>query len=50
MALVIQAATFAHQYMYSWLQILPSKNPGALKLGVISSAQINPAASKSSIP
>ncbi|KAL2009991.1 hypothetical protein VTN00DRAFT_5798 [Thermoascus crustaceus] len=44
MALVIQAATFAHQYMYSWLQSLPSKNPGALKLGVISSAQINPAA------
>lgn len=46
MALVDQAATFLHQYVYSWLHSIPSKTPDALKLGVISTAQINPAASK----
>jgi hypothetical protein len=44
MALVDQAATFLHQYVYSWLHTTPSKTPDALKLGVISTAQINPAA------
>ncbi|GIK07396.1 hypothetical protein Aspvir_003059 [Aspergillus viridinutans] len=44
MALVDQAATFLHQYVYSWLHSTPSKTPDALKLGVISTAQINPAA------
>ncbi|KAF7116233.1 hypothetical protein CNMCM5793_004309 [Aspergillus hiratsukae] len=43
MALVIQGITFLHQYIYSWLHTTPSKTPDALKLGVISSAQINPA-------
>jgi hypothetical protein len=47
MALVDQAATFLHQYVYSWLHTTPSKTPDALKLGVISTAQINPAASQS---
>ncbi|EAW15171.1 Gfo/Idh/MocA family protein [Aspergillus clavatus NRRL 1] len=46
MALVDQAATFMHQYIYSWLQSTPSKTPDALKLGVMSTAQINPAAGK----
>ncbi|GFF38572.1 NAD binding Rossmann fold oxidoreductase, putative, partial [Aspergillus udagawae] len=44
MALVDQAATFLYQYVYSWLHTTPSKTPDALKLGVISTAQINPAA------
>ncbi|KAF4220488.1 hypothetical protein CNMCM8980_001192 [Aspergillus fumigatiaffinis] len=44
MALVDQAATFLHQYVYSWLHTTPSKTPDALKLGIISTAQINPAA------
>jgi hypothetical protein len=46
MALVDQAATFLYQYVYSWLHTTPSKTPDALKLGVISTAQINPAASQ----
>ncbi|KAJ9199491.1 hypothetical protein DTO207G8_3685 [Paecilomyces variotii] len=44
MALVIQAATFLHQYANATLHTTPSKNPNALRLGVLSSAQINPAA------
>ncbi|KAL1999563.1 hypothetical protein VTN02DRAFT_4353 [Thermoascus thermophilus] len=45
MTLLMQAATLAHQYLYSWLQTPPSKNPGALRLGVLSSSAqiINPA-------
>lgn len=43
MALVIQAATFLHQYANATLHTIPSKNPNALRLGVLSSAQINPA-------
>jgi hypothetical protein len=44
MALVIQAYTFAQQYVNSWLHPTPTKSSMGLKLGVISSAQINPAA------
>ncbi|KAL4805668.1 hypothetical protein BDV18DRAFT_11905 [Aspergillus unguis] len=44
MALVVQAATFAHQYLASFIYAQPSKSPNALKLGVLSSAQINAAA------
>lgn len=46
MALVVQAITFLHQYIYSRLHPTPSKAPDALKLGVLSTAQINAAASK----
>jgi len=46
MALVIQAYTFAQQYAYSWLHAVPKKNVGALKLGVLSTAQINAASSE----
>jgi hypothetical protein len=45
MALVIQAYTFAQQYVNSWFHPTPTKSSMGLKLGVISSAQINPAAS-----
>jgi hypothetical protein len=44
MALVLQAYTLAQQYVSSFLHPTPTKSPMALKLGVISSAQINPAA------
>ncbi|KAL4900095.1 hypothetical protein BDW74DRAFT_103557 [Aspergillus multicolor] len=44
MALVLQTATFAHQYLNSFLYAQPTKPPDALKLGVLSSAQINAAA------
>lgn len=44
MALVLQAYTFAYQYTQSWLHPVKKKNDGALKLGVLSSAQINAAA------
>ncbi|KAL4924610.1 Gfo/Idh/MocA family protein [Aspergillus undulatus] len=44
MALVLQAATFAHQYFGSFVYKTPSKSSDALKLGVLSSAQINAAA------
>ncbi|KAL1965219.1 hypothetical protein VTN77DRAFT_5973 [Rasamsonia byssochlamydoides] len=43
MALALQMYTFAQQYVYSWLYPTPMKSPRALKLGIISSAQINPA-------
>lgn len=43
MALVAQAATFLHQYIQSRLHPTPSKSPDALKVGVISTAQINAA-------
>lgn len=45
MALVVQAYTFLHQYAYSWVYAAPKKNPGALKLGIISLARINAASS-----
>lgn len=45
MALVLQAYTFAQQYVASVLHPTPTKSPMGLKLGVISTAQINPAAS-----
>lgn len=44
MALVVQALTFLHEYKASLLHPIPNKNPGALRLGVISSAAINAAA------
>ncbi|EED24603.1 NAD binding Rossmann fold oxidoreductase, putative [Talaromyces stipitatus ATCC 10500] len=44
MALVLQAYTFAQQYVASYLHPTPTKSPMGLKLGVISTAQINPAA------
>ncbi|KAI9368227.1 hypothetical protein BJX61DRAFT_546725, partial [Aspergillus egyptiacus] len=44
MALVLQTATFAHQYLNSFLYSRPQKSPSALNLGVVSSAQINAAA------
>jgi predicted dehydrogenase len=44
MALVLQAYTFAQQYVSSCLHPTPTKSTMALRLGVISSAQINPAA------
>jgi hypothetical protein len=44
MALVIQAYTFIYQYANSWLHSTSKKQPDALKMGVISTAQINPAA------
>jgi len=44
MALIVQAFTFLHQYIYTRLHPTPSKSPEALKVGVISSAQINAAA------
>ncbi|RDB27790.1 D-xylose 1-dehydrogenase (NADP(+)) 2 [Hypsizygus marmoreus] len=44
MALAIQAVTFAQQYAYSWLHPAPKKTDQPLKLGVLSSAQINAAA------
>ncbi|PWY94557.1 putative NAD binding Rossmann fold oxidoreductase [Aspergillus sclerotioniger CBS 115572] len=43
MALVLQSATFLHQYLGSLLHSLPNKSGTALKLGVLSSAQINAA-------
>jgi len=46
MALVVQTYTFAQQYAMSWLHAVPKKNLGALKLGVLSTATINAAASK----
>lgn len=46
MALVIQAYTFAYQYAVSMVQAVPKKNVGALKLGVLSTSMINPAAGK----
>ena len=46
MALFVQASTFMHQYIYSRMHSTPAKTPDALKLGVISSAQINAAGSK----
>lgn len=45
MSLVLQAYTFAQQYVASVLHPTPSKSPMGLKLGVISTAQINSAAS-----
>lgn len=45
MALVLQACTFAQQYVASVLHPTPTKSAMGLKLGVISTAQINPAAS-----
>jgi hypothetical protein len=44
MALALQAITLAQQYIFSWLHSVPSKSPSALRLGVLSSADINPAA------
>lgn len=44
MALVLQAYTFAQQYIASCLHPTPAKSPMGLKLGVISTANINPAA------
>ncbi|MCJ1256023.1 hypothetical protein MMC24_003842 [Lignoscripta atroalba] len=44
MALVLQAYTFAQQYAYSWMHAPSKKTEGALKLGILSSAQINAAA------
>ena len=44
MALVAQSATFIHQYISSFLHSKPRKSPEALKLGILSSAQINAAA------
>ncbi|GAM41890.1 hypothetical protein TCE0_042r15365 [Talaromyces pinophilus] len=44
MALVLQAYTFAQQYVASVLHPTPTKSLMGLKLGVISTAQINPAA------
>ncbi|KNG89548.1 hypothetical protein ANOM_001935 [Aspergillus nomiae NRRL 13137] len=41
MALVAQSATFIHQYLSSFLLSKPRKSPQALKLGILSSAQIN---------
>ncbi|KAJ5114521.1 hypothetical protein NUU61_000280 [Penicillium alfredii] len=35
MALAIQAASFIHQYLWSWLHPTPSKRPDAIKLGVL---------------
>jgi hypothetical protein len=46
MALALQMGTFAYQYVNSWLHPTTTKAPTGLKLGVISSAQINPAAGK----
>ncbi|OXV09834.1 hypothetical protein Egran_02402 [Elaphomyces granulatus] len=43
MALALQAITLAQQYILSWLHPVPSKSPSALRLGVLSSADINPA-------
>lgn len=43
MALVIQAYTFMYQYANSW-RPSPKKQADALKMGVLSAAQINPAA------
>lgn len=42
LALVVQAYTFAHQYAYSWIYEIQKKNLEALKLAILSSAQINP--------
>jgi hypothetical protein len=50
MALVLQTATFAHQYLNSFLYSQPRKSADALKLGVLSSAQINAAASNHPSP
>jgi hypothetical protein len=44
MALALQVITLAQQYILSWLHPVPSKSPSALRLGVLSSADINPAA------
>ncbi|RAH43472.1 Gfo/Idh/MocA family protein [Aspergillus brunneoviolaceus CBS 621.78] len=44
MALVLQGATFLHQYLGAFLHSAPQKSPNALRLGVLSSAQINAAA------
>ncbi|KAF9461167.1 putative NAD binding Rossmann fold oxidoreductase [Collybia nuda] len=44
MALAIQTITFAQQYTNSWLHPAPKKADQPLKLGVLSSAQINAAA------
>lgn len=44
MALVIQAYTFMQQYAVSMIQSVPKKSPNALRMGVISTAQINAAA------
>ncbi|KAE8400909.1 hypothetical protein BDV37DRAFT_274040 [Aspergillus pseudonomiae] len=41
MALVAQSATFIHQYLSSFLLSKPRKSPQPLKLGILSSAQIN---------
>ncbi|KAF4615568.1 hypothetical protein D9613_013002 [Agrocybe pediades] len=46
MALLLQSYTFGKQYLDSWLHPAPQKNPNALKLGVLSTAQINSAAGK----
>ncbi|KAI0008429.1 NAD binding oxidoreductase [Xylariaceae sp. FL0662B] len=43
MALVLQACTFLWQYGVSWIQCTPKKKEDALKCGVISTANINPA-------
>lgn len=45
MALVLQAYTLAQQYIASILRPTPTKSTMGLKLGVISTAHINPAAS-----
>ncbi|KAK5090592.1 hypothetical protein LTR05_000767 [Lithohypha guttulata] len=44
MALVVQGYTFLQQYAVSFVQNVPKKNQNALKMGVISTAQINAAA------
>ncbi|EON66977.1 NAD binding Rossmann fold oxidoreductase [Coniosporium apollinis CBS 100218] len=44
MALIVQAYTFLQQYAVSWMEAVPKKNSGAIRLGVLSTAQINPAA------
>jgi predicted dehydrogenase len=43
MALALQTYTFAQQYVYSWLYPAPKKNDHAIKIGVLSSANINAA-------
>ncbi|KAF8638226.1 hypothetical protein AX17_002375 [Amanita inopinata Kibby_2008] len=43
MALPLQALTFAHQCAYSWLYSVPEKTQDPIKIGVLSSANINAA-------
>lgn len=49
MALIVKAINFMHQYLHAVLHSTPSKSPDALKLGVLSTATINAAASESHI-